>query len=88
VLAARLIDVLCDTFVDYAVSGFSTYLDRWTARDWLLGREVIIDAPGPKTSGIGAGIDADGALLLDTAAGIVRVSSGSVMPVPANRSAP
>lgn len=82
VLAARLIDVLCDTFVDYAVSGFAPYLDRWSTRDWLLGRAVIADAPGPETSGIGAGIDADGALLLDTSDGIVRVSSGSVMPVP------
>jgi BirA family biotin operon repressor/biotin-[acetyl-CoA-carboxylase] ligase len=82
VLAARLIDVLCDTFVDYAISGFTPFRDRWSARDWLLGRAVIIDAPGPETSGIGAGIDADGALLLDTAAGVVRVSSGSVMLAP------
>lgn len=88
VLAARLIDVLCDTFVNYAVSGFTPYLDRWSARDWLLGRAVIVDTPGSETSGIGAGIDADGALLLDTAAGIVRVSSGSVMPAPAGRPAP
>lgn len=78
VLAARLVDVLCATFVDYGVSGFTPYLERWSARDWLLGRAVTVDATGPETTGIGAGIDADGALLLDTAAGIVRVNSGSV----------
>ena len=82
VLAARLVDVLCSTFIDYAVNGFAPCLDRWSARDWLLGRAVIIDAPGPATSGIGAGIDVDGALLLDTSAGIVRVNSGSGMAVP------
>ena len=82
VLAAGLIDVLGDIFVDYAVSGFAPYLDRWSARDWLFRRAVIIDAPGPKTSGTCVGVDNDGALLLDTSAGIVRVSSGTVMPAP------
>lgn len=87
-LATQIIDVLCETFSNYAVSGFTPYLDRWSARDWLLGRAVTVDAPGPQASGIGAGIDADGALLLDTAAGIVRVSSGSVVPAPAAGRAP
>jgi BirA family biotin operon repressor/biotin-[acetyl-CoA-carboxylase] ligase len=87
-LAARLIDVLGGTFVDYAVSGFTPYLGRWPARDWLLGRNVKIDAPGQETSGTGAGIDADGALLVETAAGVVRVNSGSVVLAPATRSAP
>jgi BirA family biotin operon repressor/biotin-[acetyl-CoA-carboxylase] ligase len=88
VLAARLIDVLCSTFANYASSGFTPFLGRWSARDWLLGRAVTVDAPGPATSGIGAGIDADGALLLDTAAGVVRITSGSIVTAPGSRRAP
>lgn len=82
VLAARLIDGLCGVFVRYAVSGFAPYLGRWSDRDWLLGRAVTIDTPGPEVSGVGAGIDDDGALLLETSTGIVRVSSGSVVLAP------
>jgi len=80
VLAARLIDSLCATFVDYESGGFSRYVQRWSGRDWLLGRELTIDTPQRQVTGVGAGVADDGALLVDTGAGAVhRITSGSVI---------
>lgn len=79
-LAVRLIDSLCSTYVDFETAGFDRYARRWSERDWLYGREVVIDAPQRQVSGRGAGIGADGALLVDTGGGQVsRVTSGSVV---------
>jgi BirA family biotin operon repressor/biotin-[acetyl-CoA-carboxylase] ligase len=82
VLAAQLIGTLLDVFVTFGRNGIAPYLERWAQYDWLLGRAVSIDVPGPGPSGIGAGVDVDGALLVKTPSGIVRVSSGSVVLMP------
>lgn len=79
-LAARLIEGLCTTFVDYESGGFGRFLRKWPARDWLLGRTLTIDTPQHPITGVGAGIADDGALLVDTGSGIIsRVTSGSVI---------
>lgn len=79
-LAARLIDSLCATFVDYETDGFDGYLLKWPDRDWLLGRDITVDTPGRPVTGVGIGIADDGALLVETAAGVVsRITSGSVV---------
>ncbi len=79
-LAARLIDSLCATFVDFEADGFERYAQRWVERDWLFGREVVIDTPQSQVMGMGAGIAEDGALLVDTGEGAVcRITSGSVV---------
>ena len=79
VLAARLIDTLCATFVDFETHGFSAYVHKWSGYDWLYGRAVTVDTPQRQVSGVGAGVADDGALLIDTGAGeYSRVTSGSV----------
>jgi len=79
-LAARLIDSLCATFVDFEADGFDRYVQRWIERDWLFGREVVINTPQDQVMGTGAGIADDGALLVDTGdGGVRRVTSGSVV---------
>ena len=79
-LVAGLIDALCATFIDYESKGFDGFINEWSGRDWLFGREVTIDTPERQVTGIGAGIADDGALLLDTGEGeCSRITSGSVV---------
>jgi len=79
-LAARLIDRLCATFVDFGSDGFERYVQRWCERDWLFGRNVVIDTQQRQIAGTGAGIDGDGALLVASGTGRVRrITSGSVV---------
>ncbi len=79
-IAAALINALSDVFGEFEAAGFSTFAARWPGRDWLLGKAVTIDAPQGSMTGTAAGIDTDGALLVDTgAAGLQRVTSGSVV---------
>lgn len=79
-LAARLIDSLCATFVDFETEGFDRYVQQWGERDWLFGRELVIDMQQQQVTGTGAGIANDGALLVDTGEGMIRrIRSGSVL---------
>ncbi len=79
-LAAGLVNRLCTLISDYAATGFTPFAPRWAGYDWLLGKRVSVDAPQRQVSGTGAGIDADGALLVDTGATEpARVASGTVV---------
>jgi len=79
-IAASMINGLSKAFVDYEAGGFSQFVDRWREIDWLFGRELVIDSTKKEISGIGAGIDDDGALLVETVSdGLRRVTSGSVI---------
>lgn len=79
-LAASLISALCKTFVDYEASGFALFMGGWSEHDWLYGREITIDTPQRRITGVGAGVADDGALLLSTRSdGMQRVTSGSVV---------
>jgi BirA family biotin operon repressor/biotin-[acetyl-CoA-carboxylase] ligase len=79
-LAARLIDSLFATFVEFEADGFDAYARRWVERDWLFGRDLVIDTPQRQVAGTGAGIADDGALLVDTGdGGLHRITSGSVV---------
>ena len=78
-LAARVVDALCATFVNYEAHGFASYAQEWPEHDWLYGRNVTIDTPGQEVSGVGAGVAEDGALLVDMGSGApLRITSGSV----------
>jgi len=77
-LAARLIEKKTQVFRAFDADGFAAFEPRWDAVDWLSGREIEVDADGKKVRGIGAGIDTDGALLVDTPTSTERVISGSV----------
>ncbi|MGI9238131.1 MAG: biotin--[acetyl-CoA-carboxylase] ligase [Woeseiaceae bacterium] len=78
-LAASLINGLLLALRNYTTGGFEEIRDRWQQHDWLLGRTVTIETPQQEISGVGAGVDDDGALLVDTrTAGVQRVTSGTV----------
>jgi BirA family biotin operon repressor/biotin-[acetyl-CoA-carboxylase] ligase len=78
-IAARIIERVCAAFVAYETAGFAALTRRWSQRDWLLGRQLTVDTPQRRITGVGAGIADDGALLIDTGCGSPsRVTSGSV----------
>jgi BirA family biotin operon repressor/biotin-[acetyl-CoA-carboxylase] ligase len=60
----------------FDADGFAAFAERFAARDLLRGRHVVGDAAGGGIEGVAAGIAANGALLLETAAGTVQVASG------------
>lgn len=81
-IASSLIGSLGKILVDFEAAGFAQFSGQWQQHDWLLGREVRVDSPINRISGIGAGIADDGALLVDTpSSGRQRITSGTVMTV-------
>jgi len=78
-LAAELVvglDALCR---DYAATGFTPYRAAWRAADFLRGRSVTLHEPAGEIAATALGIEADGALLVETAGGArKRVLAGDV----------
>ncbi len=78
-LAIGLIEELTELFASYAETGFHTYRDDWRAADFLRGRAVRLDEAAGHVTGTALGIEADGALLIETAPGSRRrVVAGDV----------
>ncbi len=79
-IAACMIEHVCTAFASYETAGCAALVSRFSRRDWLRGRELTVDTPQRRITGVGAGIADDGALLVDTGAGAPsRVTSGSVV---------
>ncbi|MDH3621970.1 MAG: biotin--[acetyl-CoA-carboxylase] ligase [Gammaproteobacteria bacterium] len=79
-LAGHLISGLVSTISRYETQGFAGFQNEWRGRDWLLGREVTVNTPHAQVAGVGAGIAADGALLVDTGTGTCdRITSGTIL---------
>ena len=79
VLAAAIVNELHKVMRKFAALGFVGFVEAWAKYDWLNGREVIVDLPDQQISGVAAGVDNDGALLVNTGKGISRVVSGSII---------
>lgn len=77
-LAGSLADALYHAFRRFDEVGLAGFVDEWRRHDWLLGREITVDMPGRRATGVAAGVDDRGVLLLDTAHGQVPVISGSI----------
>ncbi len=58
--------------------GLLPHLESWQDCDALKDREVRVENAGEFTRGIARGIDAHGALLVETPAGVQRFISGEV----------
>jgi len=76
-LAATILRQLVSGLTEINHSGMSKWLDAWRPRDMLLGRAVVVDGT-PPVSGIAAGIDDSGSLLLHTQTGHCAVAGGEV----------
>ena len=78
-LAGTIVDHLYWTFSRFEDSGFAGFAQEWQQHDWLRGREITVDMPDKQVTGIAAGVDDDGALIIDNKSGRNRVISGSVV---------
>ena len=64
---------------EFGRSGFAGFVEEWLARNAHAGQRVSILAEDvDPIEGRFAGVDSDGALLLDTATGVRRIVSGEV----------
>lgn len=79
IIAARLIDCLVTSMAAFEEHGFGFFSADWRCHDWLHGKQITVDMPDGQISGVAAGIDTDGALLVDAGSQRIRVISGSVV---------
>ena len=78
VIAAALIGSLHVVMATFETQGFAAFTDEWRQHDWLRDRIVTVEQGEQHVSGVAAGVDADGALLIETDTGLVRMISGTV----------
>jgi len=78
-IAAAVVDELCSVMRKFAALGFVGFAEAWANHDWLRQREIIVDLPDQQISGAAAGVDNDGALLVETGGAKIRVVSGSII---------
>jgi BirA family biotin operon repressor/biotin-[acetyl-CoA-carboxylase] ligase len=78
-LVLALVEALAGLFADYAHAGFSAYRAEWQRADYLCGRSIRLEEADGTSVGTAAGIEPDGALLIELAGGARRrVISGDV----------
>jgi len=77
-LAGALFKRLDTRYMETETRGFGVIRPLWEHFSALTGRSVIVVDTGARIAGVVKGIDADGALLLETAAGTQRILTGDV----------
>lgn len=78
-LAAALLSSLLETFENFEHGGFKQLTALWADFDCISGRPVILHLPHTTVSGHACGVDNNGALLLEDAAGQIRPYIGGEM---------
>jgi len=76
--STAIIEGLFNTLAEFEAEGFEKTATAWEKYDWLRGQRISVDQLDSRVTGVCQGIDADGALILQTDAGRRRVTSGSV----------
>jgi biotin-(acetyl-CoA carboxylase) ligase len=77
-LAGTLFKRLDTRYMETETQGFGVIRPLWEHFSALTGRSVVVVDTGARIVGVVKGIDADGALLLETAAGTKRILTGDV----------
>jgi BirA family biotin operon repressor/biotin-[acetyl-CoA-carboxylase] ligase len=77
-VVAALLSRLVPALEEFPRSGLAPHLARWNERDALRDHEVRVENLGEVTRGMARGIDAHGALLVETPGGVQRFISGEV----------
>ena len=80
-LAGTMIEALFGTILRFEARGFADFAETWQTCDWLRGRQVTIEMPDRQLTGVAAGVDVDGALIVDTGSSQQRVVTGSIVAV-------
>jgi BirA family biotin operon repressor/biotin-[acetyl-CoA-carboxylase] ligase len=77
-IVAGMIQRLVPALAGFPHQGLKPHLAHWNACDALFDREVNVENAGETTRGIARGVDAHGALLVETPEGVRRFISGEV----------
>jgi biotin-(acetyl-CoA carboxylase) ligase len=77
-IIALLVGGLYETWAAYRTKGFPLFRDRWEARAWRKGEYVRLHGEGFTCSGVLAGLDQWGRLVVMTPEGRRAYSSGSL----------
>jgi len=77
-LAARLLDEIMPAIEAFDATGLQSFLEEWRHYDLVSGRAVDLLLPNELITGTACGIDAGGALLVETSTGRRRFASGEV----------
>lgn len=77
-IVAALLERLLPALARFPAEGFTPWLTRWNDCDALTGREIAVDNAGESLRGMARGVDAHGALLVESPAGVRRFISGEV----------
>lgn len=77
-LAAALVERLVEALDKFDAEGFPAFAQAWSRLDALSGRKLRVDGAHGVFEGVAAGVDARGALLVETANGMRGVDSAEV----------
>jgi BirA family transcriptional regulator, biotin operon repressor / biotin---[acetyl-CoA-carboxylase] ligase len=77
-----LLDRLRRHLTAWRADGFAPIRDQWLGRSYPIGAAIRATVGGQPIGGFFAGIDVDGALLLDTPNGHQRIVAGDISPTP------
>lgn len=77
-LFGRILDRVLTAIERFQATGFGAFAEDWNRLDVSAGRQVELSSAGGSVTGLGLGVDAGGALLLDTASGVRRFLGGEV----------
>lgn len=77
-LVAALVDCGIDGMLEFARSGFDSFIGEYRRADLLAGSAVRVIGAQSSLEGVADGVDGDGALRLHTATGLERIVSGDV----------
>lgn len=77
-LLAALLNELLPLAADFEQAGFARWRDQWQALDAFADAPVVLTTGAGQLQGIASGVDARGALQLDTAAGMQTIYGGEI----------
>jgi len=77
-LAARLLNEMHGVLTAFEHNGFEAFADEWRRYDWLADRVVTVRSGRRSLTGTARGIDADGALLIDSGGTVKRLVAGEI----------
>jgi BirA family biotin operon repressor/biotin-[acetyl-CoA-carboxylase] ligase len=77
-VAAALMAALAEGLEQFEREGFAAFVDEYARHDLLRGKPLRVQGPQATLEGVGAGVDARGALLLQADDGLHRIDSADV----------
>jgi len=79
-IVATLMNTLCANLALYEKDGFAPFQQTWNQLDCYKGSDIVIESGENRSLGKSLGVDASGALLMQTASGQRRISGGEIFP--------